>query len=85
MDEVKFVEDSHKKIWIGMVCLKQTIPLQIFKGCLPQILIDPFLNTLTHFSSLLPSVIIDAAVTVEVNLTLLHPSSWLPIVRIAIQ
>ena len=28
---------------------KLTISLQIFKGCLPQILFDPFLNTLTHF------------------------------------
>ena len=28
--------------------LKQTIPLQIFKGCLPQISLGPFLNTLTR-------------------------------------
>ena len=33
--------------------LKQTIPLQIFKGCLPQILLGPFLNTLTHLVLLL--------------------------------
>ena len=31
-----------------MVCLNQTIPLQIFKGCLPQIVLRPFLNTLAH-------------------------------------
>ena len=27
---------------------KQTISLQFFKGCLPQILPGPFLNTLSH-------------------------------------
>ena len=31
-----------------MVCFKQTIPLQFFKGCLLQILLGPFLNTLSH-------------------------------------
>ena len=31
--------------------LKQTIFLQIFKGCLPQILLGPFLNNLSHMSS----------------------------------
>ena len=30
-----------------MVCL-QTISLQIFKGCFPQILLGPFLNNLPH-------------------------------------
>ena len=28
--------------------MKQTIPLQIFKDCLPQILLGPFLNTFSH-------------------------------------
>ena len=32
--------------------LKQTIFLQIFKGCLPQILLGPFLNNLSHISHL---------------------------------
>ena len=32
----------------GYGLLKQTISLQIFKGCLPQILFGPFLNTLSH-------------------------------------
>ena len=36
MDQVKFVESS----------VKQTIPFKFFKGCLPQILLGPFLNTL---------------------------------------
>ena len=31
-----------------MVYLKQTISLQFFEGCLPQILLGPFLNTLSH-------------------------------------
>ena len=48
MDQVKFVKDSLSKIWRGKICIKQTIFLQIFKGCLPQILFGPFLNTLTQ-------------------------------------
>ena len=36
MDQVKFVEDSLYKNWSDMV----------FKGCLPQTLLGPFLNTL---------------------------------------
>ena len=31
MNQVRFVEDSLYKIWRGMVCIKHTIPLQIFK------------------------------------------------------
>ena len=33
---------------IGYGVFKQTISLQIFKGCLPQKLLGPFLNTLSH-------------------------------------
>ena len=32
----------------GYDLLKQSITLQLFKGCLPQILLGPFLNTLSH-------------------------------------
>ena len=32
----------------------QTISLQIFKGCIPQILLGPFLNTLAHLKTLKP-------------------------------
>ena len=32
----------------GYGLLKQTISFQIFKGCLPQILLGPFLNTLSQ-------------------------------------
>ena len=32
--------------WYGLP--KQTIPLRILKGCLPQILLGPFLNTLSQ-------------------------------------
>ena len=28
--------------------LKQTISLEVFIGCIPQILLSPFLNTLSH-------------------------------------
>ena len=31
MNQVRFVEDRLYKIWRGMVCIKHTIPLQIFK------------------------------------------------------
>ena len=33
-----------------MVCLRlgRPYPLKLFKGCVPQILLAPFLNTLTH-------------------------------------
>ena len=37
---IKFVGDSLTKTWRDMVCLK---------GCLPQIVLDPFLGTLTQF------------------------------------
>ena len=39
MNQVKFVEDSFQKIW-----------REFFKGCLPQILLDPFLNTLSYLT-----------------------------------
>ena len=44
---------SFNKTWqvftnsLQNICLKHTKPLQIFKGCFPQILISPFLNTLS--------------------------------------
>ena len=31
-----------------MVCLSRPYPLKFFKSCLPQILLSPFLNTLSH-------------------------------------
>ena len=31
-----------------MVCLGRTYHFKFFKGCLPQILLGPFLNTLSH-------------------------------------
>ena len=37
MDQIKFVDDSLQRIWP-----------QFFKGCLPQILLGPFLNILSH-------------------------------------
>ena len=39
------------KWWYGL--LRQTISLQILKGCLPLILLGPFLNTLTHISHIM--------------------------------
>ena len=37
MNQVKFVADSFQKIW-----------REFFKGCLPQTLLAPFLNTLSY-------------------------------------
>ena len=31
-----------------MVCVRRPYPLKFFKGCLSQILLDPFLNTWTE-------------------------------------
>ena len=44
MNQVKFVEESLYKFWRVMVCFKYL--KAIFKGCLPQILLGPFLNTI---------------------------------------
>ena len=41
-----------------MICFRQTIPLQIFKGRLPQILLGPFLNTLPHLIILIFALIV---------------------------
>ena len=42
MDQVKFVEDSL------MVCLNRLYHFNFFKGCLAQIILGPFLNTLSQ-------------------------------------
>ena len=42
MNQVKFVEDSLKKF--------EGVWFKFFKDCLLQILLGPFLNTLTHLS-----------------------------------
>ena len=47
MDRVKFVEDSLFEEGM-MVSLNRPYHFKFFKGCLPQILLGPFLNTLTH-------------------------------------
>ena len=47
MDQGKIVEDNLKNLKRNSL-LRQTIALQFFKGCLPQILLGPFLNTLSQ-------------------------------------
>ena len=47
MNQVKFAEDS-PWIWRDLVCLS----FKLFKGCLPQILLGQFLNTLAHLKKL---------------------------------
>ena len=45
MDQVKFLEDS---LW--KICRRgRPYPFKFFKGCLPQILLGLFFNTLSHF------------------------------------
>ena len=48
VEQVKSVDDSLLKIRSDVVCLSRPYHLKIFKGCLPQILLSPFLNTLTQ-------------------------------------
>ena len=45
MDQVKFVEDILDKC---VVCWGRPYHFKFFKGCLPQILLGPFLNTLSQ-------------------------------------
>ena len=46
MDQVKFMEDNFLKVWSDIVCLSRPYQFKFFQGCLPQILLGPFLNTL---------------------------------------
>ena len=48
MDCVKFLEDSLQKIWSDIVSLGRPYHFKLFKGCLPPILLSPFLNMSTH-------------------------------------
>ena len=45
---IKFGEDSLYKRGRDMVCLSRPYRFKFFKGCLPKILLGPFLNTWTH-------------------------------------
>ena len=51
MDQIKFMEGSLLKIWRSMFCLSRPYSFKCFKGCLPQILLGPFLNTLPQMFS----------------------------------
>lgn len=55
MGPVKFVENSLQKISRGIFCLKETTTLRFFKGCLPKVLLCPFLNTLPQLLQFLSS------------------------------
>ena len=48
MNQIKFVEDSLKKIWGDVVCLSRPYPFKFLKDCLPQILLVLFLQTLSQ-------------------------------------
>ena len=48
MDWVKFLEDSLLENWSDIVCLSWPYHFIFFKGSLPQVLLGPFLNTLTY-------------------------------------
>ena len=60
MDQVKFVEDSLKKIWSDFVCLGRPYHFKFYKGCILLILLGPFVNTLTHliYQSALPLILL---------------------------
>ena len=53
MDQAKFVEDS------------RPYPFKFFKGCLSQILLGPFLNTLSHID---PQFIITITKCINYNM-----------------
>ena len=42
-----------------MVCLNRPYPFKFFKGCLPQILLGPFLNTLSQMSRRRPGYLLN--------------------------
>ena len=48
MDQVKFLEDGLYKIEGVWSALGRPYPIKFFKGCLPQIFLGPFLNTLSQ-------------------------------------
>ena len=48
IDQVKFVEDSFQKIWSDMVYIGRPYYFKIIKGYVPQVLLVPFLYTLTQ-------------------------------------
>ena len=48
VNQVKSVEHSLKKVWSDIVSLSRPYHFKIFKDCHPKILLDPFLDTLTH-------------------------------------
>ena len=48
MDQIKFVEGSLQKSLSDLVCLSRPYHFKVFKGCLPHIVLGPFLNTLTQ-------------------------------------
>ena len=45
INQSKFVEDSRQKNWRVWSALSRPYPFNFYKGCLPQILLSPFLNT----------------------------------------
>ena len=63
MDQVKFVEDSIWKVW-------SDDHFKFFKGCLPQILLGPFLNTLTHLAKAITWVAFYYSALAETSLML---------------
>ena len=67
LGEVKCVEDSLWKIWSNLVYLSRPYHFKFFKGCLPQILLGPFLNTLTHIFLHLTKVVIIEFIASENN------------------
>ena len=48
MGQVKFMEDSLQKMLRDMICLSRPYPFKFFRDCLSQILLGPFLKTLSQ-------------------------------------
>ena len=52
MNQINSWKTAFKKFAVIYSLFKQTISLQIFIGCLPQILLGPFLNTMSYIKEM---------------------------------
>ena len=68
MDREKFEEDSLLKFLSYTVCLGRPYHFKFFKGCFPEILLGPFLNTLTHLEPYQISMINSAALALTLRM-----------------
>ena len=78
-----YIWDKVIKNGPSKVCGRQPYPypFEFFKGCLPQILLGPFLNTLTHIQWQTVQSCMSTSITFHVNLNILKYLSVPPMVQ----